>query len=80
MRDVFWARWDALNAMGTKLDHPGAVNPVGLALPTLGYPVEVEKTLPTGRRIQRFERAWLATDKNPEPFNVVTLLLSEQPA
>jgi hypothetical protein len=80
MRDVFWARWDALNAMGTKLDHPGAVNPAGLALPTLGYPVEVEKTLPTGRRIQRFERAWLATDKNPEPFNVVTLLLTEQPA
>jgi hypothetical protein len=79
VRDIFWARWDALNTMGNKLDHPGAVNAHGLALPTLGYAVEPERTLPTGRRIQRFERCWLATQGDAEPFNVVALLLEEFP-
>ncbi len=80
MRDLFWARWDALNALGAKLDHPGAVNPQGLALPTLGYPVAADYTLPSGRRIQKCERAYLAYDKGAAPFNVVVLMLSEQPA
>lgn len=75
----FWPRWDALNTMGKPLDHPGAVNPAGLALPTLGYPVEPETTLPTGRRVQRFERGWLATDKGSDPFDCVVLMLSERP-
>jgi hypothetical protein len=75
----FWGKWDALNTMGTPLDHAGAVNPKGQALPVLGYPMEPETTLPTGRRIQKFQRAWLAVDKGDDPFNCVVLLLSEQP-
>jgi hypothetical protein len=79
MRDLFWARWDALNAMGTKLDHPGAINPKGQALPIIGYPMEAERTLLTGRRIQKFERGYLATNNGSDPFDVVMLMLSEQP-
>jgi hypothetical protein len=72
-----WSRWDALNTMGTPLDHPGAINPDGLALPTLGYPMRSEQTLPTGRRVQQFERAVLATNSDHEPWDVVSLLFSE---
>jgi hypothetical protein len=79
VRMPFFGRWDALNTMGKPLDHPGAVNPAGLALPTLGYPVEPETTLATGRRVQRFERAWLATDKGSDPFDCVALMLNERP-
>jgi hypothetical protein len=73
----FWLRWDALNTMGTPLDHPGAVNPDGLAMPHFGYPVAPERVLQTGRRVQQFERCVLAVDTNRIPWDVVTLLLAE---
>lgn len=79
LRDLFWARWDALNTMGKKMDRPGQINPDGLALPTLGYPVEPDTTLPSGRRVQKFERAYLAYDRGAAPFDVVVMLLTEQP-
>jgi hypothetical protein len=79
VRMPFWARWDQMNTMGTPLDHPGAVNPAGLALPMLGYPTEPEYATQTGRRIQRFERAVLATYNGEDPWDVVTLLRDEAP-
>lgn len=64
---LFWDRWSRLHADG-------------LALPTLGYVTESVITLPTGRKMQRFERAMLATGGSDAPWNVVSLLLAELPA
>jgi hypothetical protein len=72
-----WSRWDALNTMGTPLDHVGAINPDGLALPTYGYPMKNELVLPTGRKLMFFERAVMATQSAREPWNVVTLSAEE---
>jgi hypothetical protein len=79
MSGKFWARWDALNTMGTPLSAPGIINPLGLALPQIGFPRE-EATTIAGRRMQKFERCWLAEQDAPEPYDVVSLLLTELPA
>lgn len=68
-----WSRWDALNTMGQPLNHAGAVNPDGLAMPTYGYPVKKELVLPTGRKLMFFERAVMATQSAGAPWDVVTL-------
>jgi hypothetical protein len=67
LRAPFGDRWRALDA-------------AGLALPMMGYPKAAERTLPNGRRIQRFERGWYATQDAAAPWNVVALLPEEWPA
>ena len=66
LHPAFADRWYRLDALG-------------LAFPTLGYATEPPVTLATGRVMQRFERAVLATSSGDAPWNVVSLLLSELP-
>lgn len=66
MAPPFWNRWHALDALG-------------LALPMMGYPAAAERTLPGGRRVQRFERGWFGTQAAPDPWDVVALLPAEWP-
>ncbi len=62
--EPFAARWRALDA-------------VGLAYPTLGYPTGPVTTMGTGRRLLPFERAVLATGDGAAPWDVASLLLVE---
>jgi hypothetical protein len=63
----FWNRWNALNQLG-------------LALPMMGYAMGPERTLPSGRRIQQFERGWYGTQPAPDPWDIVALLPAEVPS
>ena len=67
MAAPFWDRWHALDTLG-------------LALPMMGYPEAAERTLASGRRVQRFERGWFGTQDAPDPWNVVALFPAEWPA
>ncbi len=67
VRPPFWNRWHYLDDLG-------------LALPTMGYPIEPERTGANGRRIQRFERGWYATQPAADPWDVVALPPAEYPA
>ncbi len=67
MEPPFWNRWHALDALG-------------LALPMMGYPQVMERALPSGRRVQRFERGWFGAQDAPDPWNVVALFPTEWPA
>ena len=66
MAAPFWNRWHALDTLG-------------LALPMMGYPQAVERTLASGRRVQRFERGWFGTQDAPDPWDLVALLPAEWP-
>ncbi len=73
------------NPYGAVLLHPPfgerwrRLDALGLAFLTLGYAVEPPVTLATGRVMQRFERAVLATSGGDAPWDVVSLLLDEVP-
>jgi hypothetical protein len=66
MASPFWNRWHALDTLG-------------LALPMMGYPQAAERTLASGRRVQRFERGWFGTQDAPDPWDLVALLPAEWP-
>lgn len=60
MLHPFSSRWFALDAHGW-------------ALPQMGFPEKPEQTLPTGRRVQRFERGWYGTQAASDPWDVVAI-------
>jgi hypothetical protein len=66
LKPPFWGRWHQLDQQG-------------LALPIFGWPKATERVV-GGRRMQEFERGWLATGEGQNPWDVVTLLKSEWPA
>jgi hypothetical protein len=60
MQHPFSSRWMLLNGQG-------------LALPQMGWPEKAERRLTNGRRVQRFQRGWFATQDAPNPWDVVLL-------